>query len=182
MVYPHEFDGLSVALFFSSRHNPRCCAFTAFLNRFYQATNQDLSGKKIEVILVSVDETEQDLMAQSERIIFPYLSFHSPCRKRLIADFRLNYVAKTQEMFDGPIFGLPRLEVIAKDGTVVQSLESAGGDPWHCLSHWDLTNHRWPGKPADSESSLASMVRHAMATKSLHPDRNEGAEKPIKNV
>lgn len=172
-VQPEELSGVSVALFFSLDSSPRCRCFLPFLNRFYTAVNQGAASRKVEVILVSMDETKQEFIAQCEKTLFTCVAFESPVRKRLIAEFGLETVSKITAPSDPPLLGIPRLEVIGSDGTVLQSLDSDGGDPWMSLSRWDYAAHKWPGEPLNLTTPLAIMGREgAYAKETEFADEN----------
>lgn len=132
--------GISVALFFGSGRVRRCRNFLPYLVNFYRTINESSDRQKVEVIYVSVDESQEEFVDFTQ--MHPWL-FVFP-RQELVRPLTQHFgvVANEQAVAQ---FGhkrqiLPYLVVIGADGRTLREVDM-DLQPFseHTLTDWDYT-------------------------------------------
>ncbi|CDJ43638.1 hypothetical protein, conserved, partial [Eimeria tenella] len=81
--------GRSVALLFSAGTHPKCSSFIPFLAQFYKNVNEAGDRPKVEIIYVSLDESEAAFESSRQQMPWLSLQFNSPTRQKLIKRYRI---------------------------------------------------------------------------------------------
>eukprot|EP00914_Ancora_sagittata_P010454 GHVO01020161.1.p1 GENE.GHVO01020161.1~~GHVO01020161.1.p1 ORF type:complete len:179 (-),score=24.01 GHVO01020161.1:79-615(-) len=139
-----QLRGKSVALFFGSYKNLKSRNFLPMLVQFYKTGNESGDHQKIEVVYVSLDETEEDFEKQKAMMPWPYVSYSD---QGALDSIKSHY--RIMERRELPKYGYgrhsdpPALLIIDSSGKLLQTIygKDAIHDP--ILRRWDHVKHRF---------------------------------------
>ncbi|KAL8432042.1 hypothetical protein Efla_003483 [Eimeria flavescens] len=144
VVSQRHLIGKSVGLYFADGRNAKCTSFLPFLLQFYKTVNEGGSHQKIEVIFVSVDESEEAFKDHIKHMPWLTIDYNDPLRHILLRHFRLKDACLPTQG-QPPRAALPALIVVGADGRDAQFLQVSGGrdEGERALLRWDWRNTKF---------------------------------------
>lgn len=137
-----ELRGKSVALYFADDSKCKCKTFLPVLTNAYRTYNESGDTQKVEIVFVSLDETEEAFHSHRARQPWLTLPFGDPLIDAFKQHFRVMNPNELLKYGYGPRTSPPALLIVASNGRLLQQLDVCENGA-AVLKKWDIISNRF---------------------------------------